>query len=415
MSEQRPERSPRRAGLQLSLASVLLGVLLLGAAIAFGLNAPSRAGSQAPPLASSAASPAEGMAPSQTPVPAAEMPLAVATRAPLPAVARAPGSAQLLFVGDVMLGRGIRPVRAQHGNGYPLAQVAPIIHGADLSFANLESPLTVLAYFRGGFNLHAEPAAAEALTLAGFDWVSVANNHSGDHGRGGMVDTLNALRGQNIGWAGGGDTESAARRPATRTVNGLRIALMAYDGTMSTIEAQGPLAGSQQLDMDRAIGDIKAARAAGADIVICSIHWGVEYSPTPTAGQRRIAQQLALAGADLVIGHHPHVVEPLEWIRRADGRTSLVAYSLGNFLFDQWFSDPVMEGVIARVLVDKNGVTALNLIPTRNPAGQVHALTPDAAAAEMQRLLPGGALPADWQRNAAEDSDGRVWWHKPSP
>jgi poly-gamma-glutamate synthesis protein (capsule biosynthesis protein) len=318
-------------------------------------------------------------------------------------------------VGDVMLGRGITPIRRREGNGYPLASVAQLIHASDLSFANLESPLTMLAYFRGGFNLHAEPAAAEALRLAGFDWVSVANNHSGDHGRAGMVDTLNALRAQNIAWAGGGETEPAARRPALKTINGLHMALLAYDGTQSTLEAQGSQPGSQRLDVERALGDIETARAGGADIVITSIHWGVEYAPTPTAAQRRIARQLALAGADLVIGHHPHVVEPLEWISLPNGRTSIVAYSLGNFVFDQWFNDPVMEGVIARIIVDKEGVTALNLIPTRNTTGQVHAQSAATAADEMQRLLPTGALPAAWQRNAALDGEGRTWWRKPKP
>ena len=92
-----------------------------------------------------------------------------------------------------------------------------------------------------------------------------------------------------------------------------------------------------------------------------------------------------------------------------------MAYSLGNFLFDQWFSDPVMEGVIARVIVDKQGVQALNLIPTRNPAGQVHPQSVAAAAGELQRLLPNGALPAEWLGNAAQDAEGRMWWRKPSP
>jgi poly-gamma-glutamate capsule biosynthesis protein CapA/YwtB (metallophosphatase superfamily) len=397
--------------------SVLAGLVLLSLAVWVSISAPA---ASAPAVAGPAVgatgvpdevsgSPENGSANGDGARAAAAV-----TVAPLPTI-RAAGSAQLLFVGDVMLGRGITPIRRQQGNSYPLALVAQFIHTADLSFANLESPLTVLAYFRGGFNLHAEPAAAEALRLAGFDWVSVANNHSGDHGRTGMVDTLNALRAQNIAWAGGGETESLARRPAVKTINGLRVALLAYDGTESTLEAQGSQPGSQRLDVERAIGDIQAARAGGADIVIASIHWGVEYAPTASAAQRRIARQLAMAGADLVIGHHPHVVEPLEWIARPNGRTSIVAYSLGNFLFDQWFNDPVTEGVIARVMVDRTGVTALNLIPTRNTTGQVHAQSAAAAADEMRRLLPDGALPSTWERNAALDAEGRTWWRKPNP
>ena len=214
--------------LRISRACIVLGVLCVCVAVWFGMTAPPRGAVSAGIATGSTSEPpaeTEVLPQNKAPTGVAARPVAAATAAPLPAVTRTPGSAQLLFVGDVMLGRGIRPIRRQLGNAYPMAPVAPIIHGADLSFANLESPLTVLAYFRGGFNLHAEPAAAEALTLAGFDWVSVANNHSGDHGRGGMVDTLNALRAQNIAWAGGGETED--RRAASGAEDDQRFAYCA--------------------------------------------------------------------------------------------------------------------------------------------------------------------------------------------
>ncbi|MBI5879183.1 MAG: CapA family protein [Chloroflexi bacterium] len=338
------------------------------------------------------------------------LPATATPRAAAPTVA---GRAQLVFVGDVMLGRGVAPVRRALGNGYPLAQVAPFMRGSDLAFANLESPLTRQSFFRGGYNLRAEPAAVESLSLAGFDWVSVANNHSGDHGRAGLSDTLATLRGRGIAWAGGGDDEAQARKPAVKLVNGLRIALLAYDGLHATIEASGNLAGSQWLTLPRAAADIKQARAAGADIVIVAVHWGVEYQAGASAEQKRSARALAAAGADLIIGSHPHVVEPLEWLAQPDGRTALAAYSLGNFLFDQQFSTAVQEGVILRVVVDKQGVAALNLVPTRNRNGQIAVQTPAAAADELRRLLPAGALPAAWQRSATADSDGRTWWRRP--
>jgi poly-gamma-glutamate capsule biosynthesis protein CapA/YwtB (metallophosphatase superfamily) len=196
-------------------------------------------------------------------------------------------------------------------------------------------------------------------------------------------------------------------------VNGLRIVLLAYDGTKATIEALGNQAGSQWLSLSRAAGDIKAARDYGADIIIVAVHWGVEYAPLPSVDQKNSARQLVVDGADLVIGSHPHVVEPVEWIKGMNGRTSLVAYSLGNFLFDQWFSDQVMEGVIMRVIVDKQGVAALNLIPTRNEAGQTRIQSPAEAAGEMRRLLPPGYLPQAWQRNATQDADAQSWWRRP--
>lgn len=323
-------------------------------------------------------------------------------------------SVRLIFVGDVMLGRNITPVRRAQGNGYPLALVAPILRSADLTFANLESPLTNLPHYPGGYNLQAEPAAVESLSLAGFDWVSVANNHSGDHGRGGMIDTIKALRSKNILWAGGGEDEASARRPALVTVNGLRLALLAYDGTYATIEAVGNLAGSQKLDLNRAIADVKRARTS-VEIVIVSIHWGVEYSAQPTTSEKQIARQLVDAGAALVIGHHPHVVEPMEWIARADGRTSVVAYSLGNFLFDMCCRIETMESPIMQVIVDKQGVAALNLIPTRKVGNQIRVQSAANGAGLISRLLPRGAMPAAWQTNTFVDADGRTWWRRPSP
>jgi poly-gamma-glutamate capsule biosynthesis protein CapA/YwtB (metallophosphatase superfamily) len=395
-----------------SAALLLAGVCLL--VVAFGLNSQPLAANAPPPAATQVL--VSDVIPLSVPTlaTAEDLPTVKSTQDGDPEIPSAgPGSARLLFVGDVMLGRGIAPVRKENGNSFPLAQVAAYIRGADLSFGNLESPLTNLPYFRGGFNLHAEPSAVESLALAGFDWVSVANNHSGDFGRQGMSDTLAALRTKSIAWAGGGNTEAETRKPAVKNVNGLRVVLLAYDGTKATIEASGNLAGSQWLSLSRAASDIKAARDGGADIIIVAVHWGVEYAPLPSTDQKNSARQLVANGADLVIGSHPHVVEPVEWITRPNGRTSLVAYSLGNFLFDQWFSEPVMEGVIMRVIVDKQGVAALNLIPTKNTTGQTRIQPLAAAAGEMLRLLPSGNLPPAWQRNATQDADGRTWWRRP--
>lgn len=410
-----------------SLTAVLIGAILLLVFAPAESDLPSLAlvltptptQTSVPPSATPSATSSPPPAAASTPTPRATATqtrsptsTATATRAAQPAI-NAAASAKLLFVGDVMLGRGITPIRKANGNGYPLAPVADLIRRADLAFGNLESPLTNITYFRGGYNLRAEPAAVESLALAGFDWVSVANNHSGDHGRAGLSETLSALRSKNIAWAGGGGDEAMARKPALKTVNGLHLALLAYDGTHATIQASGNQAGSQWLEVNRTIADIQNVRQNGADVVIVSIHWGVEYAAQPTASQRQIARQLALAGADLIIGHHPHVLGPLEWIARGDGRTSVVAYSLGNFLFDQLFSADVMNGAIMQAQVDRQGVAALNLIPTRHVGNQIRALSAMDGAALLARLLPVGALPAAWQRNARTDQDGRIWWHRP--
>jgi poly-gamma-glutamate synthesis protein (capsule biosynthesis protein) len=262
-----------------------------------------------------------------------------------------PSSLTLAFVGDVMLGRDV--ATALDGD-WPaaFADVRPWLAGADLTFANLESPLTRAPFAGGRFDLRAPPQAVNALTTAGFDVVSLANNHALDGGEAGLAETLATLQRAGIVPL----VDSKAQRCG-------RIAALAFLDT------------GQPLDI-RAVSQA----AAQADFVVVSVHWGAEYYPVTTARQRALAQELVAAGADLVIGHGPHVLQPVE---RVDG--ALVAYSLGNFLFDQPFPD-TRQGAILRITLDRGSITLVEAIPTVTRRGRVHLASGEQAAAILARL-----------------------------
>ncbi len=224
---------------------------------------------------------------------------------------------------------------------------------ADLAFANLESPLTTALFVGGRFDLRARPEAVSALTHAGFDIVSVANNHALDGGTAGLKETLDVLKRHDI---------LALTEGAVHYDWHDRIAFVAY------------------CDAGRPLDFTPIAQAtARADLVIVSVHWGAEYHGV-TARQRALAQELVAAGADLIIGHGPHVLQPVEQVGEA-----WVAYSLGNLLFDQPFDD-TRQGAILRITLDRGSIMAVQAVPTVTRHGRVQLATGDTATAILDRL-----------------------------
>jgi poly-gamma-glutamate capsule biosynthesis protein CapA/YwtB (metallophosphatase superfamily) len=276
----------------------------------------------------------------------------------------APPTFTLAFGGDVMLGRGV--ARALGGDwSAAFAESAERLAEADLTLANLESLLTNEPQLADGYDLRAMPAAVGALHSAGFDAVSLANNHALDAGKAGLAETVATLDSAGIA----GVTSHTTGRLVSRIppIKSLRYQLFAFDD--STI----PL-------------DVEAAACRdwqnAAELVIISIHWGGEYR-RPRPRQRSIAEALARAGADLVIGHGPHVLQPVERI----GKT-LVAYSLGNLLFDQLYPEDSRWGAILRVTLTSQGRMAFELLPTVTERGRVRPANPGEARAILARLSP---------------------------
>jgi poly-gamma-glutamate synthesis protein (capsule biosynthesis protein) len=216
-----------------------------------------------------------------------------------------------------------------------------LLTGADLAMVNLEGPAPVKAlYHTQGKVFTFDQSLLAGLKNAGIDVVSLANNHIGNAGKQGIRETIAALDGIGIAHGGAGADDVFARAPVIFTIQGVKVAYLAYDAIAPSYAAGPNLPGTAELSTGVAPADIKAARAAGAQFVIVFPHWGEEYRASPTGAQRTWAHQMIDAGADIVIGSHSHYAGGMETYK---GKP--IWYSLGNFVFDQVWSEQTEEGL----------------------------------------------------------------------
>jgi poly-gamma-glutamate capsule biosynthesis protein CapA/YwtB (metallophosphatase superfamily) len=290
------------------------------------------------------------------------------------AAAYDPAAAWTLFAGgDILLDRGVALTVKTEGKGvdFPFAGgtatitsryccssfgwklprtsrtgsagvLRSVLGGADLAIANFENPAPVkFTWHAHGTVFTADPALIAGLANAGIDWVSMANNHIRDAGATGILQTISALDRYGIAHGGAGSGYAAAHAPRILTARGVTVAILGYDTIAPSYWAKTAEAvGSAQMTETALTADIAAARAAGAQVVIVFPHWGVEYTTAVSAQQKRLGHAAIDAGADLVIGNHPHWAGAVELYK---GKP--IWYALGNFVFDQTWSEPTMEGI----------------------------------------------------------------------
>jgi poly-gamma-glutamate capsule biosynthesis protein CapA/YwtB (metallophosphatase superfamily) len=264
----------------------------------------------------------------------------------------------LTAVGDIMLaGSGVATF-AKRGYDYPFAFTGDELRRADITVGNLEAPLAGRgAEFTGKkFRFKVSPKAAAALSTAGFSVLTLANNHSMDFGAVGLQETMQNLASEKILHAGAGENLTAARRPAYVERKGKRIAFLAYSLTQpleffAAESRAGTAPGYSRFFRE----DIRQAKS-NADYVVVSFHWGAELSTFPRSYQVDAGRRAIDAGADLVIGHHPHVLQGVERYR-----TGLILYSLGNFVFGS-MSRHSDTSIIARITLD-GAVREVELLP----------------------------------------------------
>jgi hypothetical protein len=230
------------------------------------------------------------------------------------------------------------PTTRRTGNG---GAVRDLMTKADLAIANFENPApNRIRWHTSGTVFSADPGIIDGLKRAGIDYVSLANNHIGDAGRLGVLQTIANLDKRGIAHSGAGKDLAAARLPGMLEANGVKVAILAYDAIARYYHAGREKTGSAPLTGGFVKTDIEKARAAGAQVVIVFPHWGTEYQAKPFESQQRLARQIIEAGADMVIGNHAHWAAALEI---HDDKP--IWYALGNFVFDQTWSEPTMEGM----------------------------------------------------------------------
>jgi len=239
-----------------------------------------------------------------------------------------PGEWCLVALGDTLPGVVYEEGIAKGMN--PLRNLSAFMAQADVAVANLEGPLTTRGTRLGGkkFTFRSPPARAEMLRQAGLSVVGLANNHILDYGPVGLSDTISALDSAGIQWCGAGDNLAMARKPAIKLVRGTRVAFLSYNRTFpSQFWARDRRPGTAFADARFLKEDVANARSL-ADRVIVMVHWGREKSYELRDYQVEVAQAAADAGADLVIGTHPHIPQGIQVI----GRT-VIAYSIGDGVF----------------------------------------------------------------------------------
>lgn len=261
------------------------------------------------------------------------------------------GYVTLMAVGDLMLGEhavcighGFGSKIEKEGAKYIFQHVREILNEADITFGNLEEVLSKKNLNEKDIKsvrLRGMPESVEGLTYAGFNVLSLANNHAMEHGKEALLDTMNILRTNGIAYVGPEDV--------VLSIRGIKVAFLAY----CLLDEPGTCCKAEPSEIIENVRKVKSK----ADTVIVSLHWGYEFIQKPSTYQVRLAHEIIDSGASVILGHHPHVLQGIEMYNGG-----LIAYSLGSLVCDLW-QEKIRESVILKCEILKNSVTIKELIP----------------------------------------------------
>lgn len=265
----------------------------------------------------------------------------------------------IVAVGDLLLGGSATKSVKHRGFAYPFEATGSMIKQADIAMANLEAPLT-----DGGekhpdkqFTFRVPPAAAAKIKEAGFDLMTLANNHIGDYGQQGVIDTLVSLEKIGLAYAGAGRNLQQARAPHVIEIDGVKFAFLAYSNTFpKSFYAKKGKPGTAPGYFEYVAADIRKARKQ-YDHVIASFHWGGERMNDPKDYQMELGRLAIDNGADVVIGHHPHVLQGAEIYHGG-----VIYYSLGNYAFGSYSQSSVTAGM-ARIWFENGKLQKAEILP----------------------------------------------------
>lgn len=300
----------------------------------------------------------------------------------------------VVFAGDTAPTDAATDTLSRFGFEYPYASTLRLLRDSDLTVVNLETAVSTDApafplYKR--YLYRTNPLALDAMKWAGIDAVTLANNHIMDHGPQGLRDTLRHLRQRSIAAIGAGETAADARRGVVFDVRGTRIGILSYleDSPMHSLYmrsfAWGPHRGCARLEASFVKQDVARLRRH-ADVVVVSMHWGRYYEGV-TLMQRLYGRIATEAGADAVIGHHPHVPHP---VGVHHGRP--IIYSLGNYAFGTRGRSHFRHGLVVRLHLRKGGIRRVELVPLLVQNRLVHFRPEPLLAHEARRMLEGLAI-----------------------
>jgi LAS superfamily LD-carboxypeptidase LdcB len=269
----------------------------------------------------------------------------------------------LVLTGDIMMDRGVEASinKNYEGDFNPIFTAAlPYLQEADIAFGNLEGQASDKGADRGKkYSFHMNPIVLEVLADAGFDVLSNANNHTYDWGIDGFEDTLARIKAAGMQYTGAGFTREEAETPTIVESHGIRVGFLAFTDVGPNWRQPTETQSGILVASDPRFEEIISNASALVDHLVVSIHWGDEYKEH-NARQTRIAQSAIDAGADIIAGHHPHVEQATEVYNGG-----IIFYSLGNFVFDQYFSEETMQGVLAQVTLSKDLIKDYELFTSK--------------------------------------------------
>lgn len=254
----------------------------------------------------------------------------------------------LVAVGDIMLGGRSRRVIAGQGTGYPFEAAAPVLNRGRVVMGNLEGPFARVARRQERtFCYRMSPELAKAIASAGIDVLTLANNHLMDCGRAGVLETLSALEAAGIAALGGGIDNRHAHQPVIRLAGDMRIGMLGYYWNQRCgAKANEP---GCAVDSPEALAEDIGSLRPQVDRVVVTFHWGVPYLRQPSANDRAKARFAIDCGADVVVGHHPHIIQSFEIYRERP-----ILYSVGNFTFGS--ANSRAEGLMAGFTFEEDAI-----------------------------------------------------------
>jgi poly-gamma-glutamate capsule biosynthesis protein CapA/YwtB (metallophosphatase superfamily) len=294
-------------------------------------------------------------------------------------------SVRIVSGGDVMGDRQVQTYAEANGGDAVLRGIAPVLKKGDVAWTNLESPLTTLGspWVGKDVTFQGTPLLAPALGKAGIDVVTMGNNHALDYGAAALVDTIKRVEKGGVEVVGAGKNDADAWKPAiVETEGGAKVGFLAWTDIIwpGYIATSGPGVASARVNVTRMKNAIRKL-AKQVDYVVVGYHWGIEYENYPNATlQVAVAHAAIDAGADLVIGHHPHVLQGFEVYKKR-----LIAYSLGDLVFDH-YDVPTGQTVLVDAVLTPTGVTA-TLVPVYASTAGIPAVQKGAGAKTILNLV----------------------------
>ncbi|TJY43528.1 CapA family protein [Cohnella pontilimi] len=380
----RKSRSQRRIRRLIALNSILLVAVAIVVVWLFVGSNPKQSGLEADaasaPPSKAAHTPASPAAKPSPPV-----------ESPAPSASAGTGAdseftpVKLAFVGDILPAASVAQLMKKNGYDYPYREAQSLLQAADITAGNLEAPITGRGTPAGNKQyLFRGPAEAlPALKDAGFDVFTLANNHTLDYGWVGLQDTMDALNDHGLKHVGAGTDATEAYTPVYMESKGITVAYIGISRVLpepswkAAARHPGVADGYNPAGAEKAIRDAKK----NADLVVVLVHWGIERADQPNKDQKELGHRLIDAGADLVVGSHPHVLQGFEFYKN-----KWIAYSLGNFVFNTTASPKTSETGILTAACSKTGSCSLEFQPMKAVNSQPAPLTGQAAKELLARL-----------------------------